>query len=464
MTKFSRLLTGAAGLVLLGACAHTQPHSHDHPHEPVLVHEIFSPGVSPVPDRIILNLTEDASTSMAVNWRTDTSVTGSVVQYALATHGPEFKEDVHEVRAYTEALSVQYQDEPQIDAHYHSAILTGLTPNTKYVYRVGDGVNWSEWFQFDTAGEQGEPFSFIYFGDAQNNIKSMWSRVIREAYATMPRVDFMLHAGDLINRHDRDLEWGEWFYAGGFIHGQVPSVMTPGNHEYGSGMELSPQWRPGFNLPKNGPVGVANLSETVYYVDYQDMRLISLDADMITDVEESAAIQAAWLDRVLSENDRKWTAVFLHKPFFSTRPGRVNPELLEIFKPIIEQHRVDIVLQGHDHGYARGMVYNIPEGVSTQEATSGTVYVVSVSGPKMYPVGDLDWSDRSATGTQLFQLIRVDGDTLSYEAYTATGALYDAFDLTKSDTGPNLLENRIPADVPERWIPDFEQPSVHRSE
>ena len=207
-----------------------------------------------------------------------------------------------------------------------------------------------------------------------------------------------------------------------------------------------------------------NLSETVYYVDYHDMRLISLDAEMIDETDGSAEIQAEWLDRVLTESDRKWSAVFIHFPFFSTRPGRHNPELVEIFKPIIDKHKVDIVLQGHDHGYARGMVYNIPEGLNMQEAESGTVYVVSVSGPKMYAVADLDWDERRATGTQLFQLIRVDGDTLSYEAYTATGALYDAFDLTKTADGPNTMTNRIPADFEERWIKDYDQPPVHRQD
>ncbi|MDN3596949.1 fibronectin type III domain-containing protein [Zunongwangia endophytica] len=67
-------------------------------------------------------------------------------------------------------------------------------PNTTYVYRVGNGEKnddyWSEWFQIKTAktGSE-EPFSFIYFGDAQNNIKSLWSRVIRSSYRKFPKVD-----------------------------------------------------------------------------------------------------------------------------------------------------------------------------------------------------------------------------------------------------------------------------------
>ena len=37
--------------------------------------------------------------------------------------------------------------------------------------------------------------SLIYFGDAQNDVKSMWSRVIRQAYGKFPEVDFLLACG-----------------------------------------------------------------------------------------------------------------------------------------------------------------------------------------------------------------------------------------------------------------------------
>jgi hypothetical protein len=93
----------------------------------------------------------------------------------------------------------------------------------------------------------------------------------------------MLHAGDLINRHDRDVEWGEWFYAGNFIHATVPSVMTPGNHEYSRDIKLSPQWRRQFNLPLNGPKG---LEETCYVVNYSNLKVISLDAELIDESPE----------------------------------------------------------------------------------------------------------------------------------------------------------------------------------
>jgi hypothetical protein len=90
------------------------------------------------------------------------------------------------------------------------------------------------------------------------------------------------------------------------------------------------------------------------------------------------------------------------------------------------------------------MVNNVPTGYQLKEKTSGTMYVVSVSGPKMYEVSDDKWMDRRAANTQLFQIITFEGDVLSYGAYTATGELYDAFDLIKSANAPNKLVNKIP--------------------
>ena len=40
------------------------------------------------------------------------------------------------------------------------------------------------------------------------------------------------------------------------------------------------------------------------------------------------------------------------------------------------------------------------------------------------------------------QVITVDHDTIRYQSYTATGDLYDAFDLIKNKKGPNTLVDR----------------------
>lgn len=411
-----------------------------------LVRVNYAPDLLPgkTPDRIILNLTEDPSTSMAVTWRTDTTVTRAIAQIIKAQPEPQIPKDVAEFVAKTEYLISSDDQESRINAYYHSVVFKALNPNTKYMYRVGDDKVWSEWYHFKTAAKKDAGFSFIYLGDVQNNIKAMGSRVIREAYATYPDAGFIIYAGDLINHSGSDGEWGELFYAGGFLHAMIPSAMTPGNHEYGKGMILDPHWEKQFTLPQNGPKG---LKERCFFVDYQDLRLISLDADMIDEFDWAKKAQQVWLDSILTHNSRKWTAVMLHYPFFSTKYSRDNPELRAAFGPILEKHKVDIVLAGHDHAYGRGMK-NIPSFTDTSE-TTGTMFVVSVSGPKMYDLADKSWMTRRARNNQMFQIISIQQDTLSFKAYTATRELYDAFDLIKQQGGKNKLIDKAP-EIPER--------------
>jgi hypothetical protein len=415
----------------------------DHPPRKVLDEELYRP--TPMPDRIILTWKGNPACSQAVTWRTDPSIARGVAQIAVAESGPGFVKKSQEVLAITSA----HQGDLGA-AHYHSVHFEDLQPATKYAYRVGDGVNWSEWFQFSTASDKPAPFSFIYFGDAQNGVREHWSRVIREAHGDAPKARFMIHAGDLINSGNRDAEWGEWFGAGAWLNAMVPSVPTPGNHEYPrdrskplTPSQLSHHWRPQFTLPENG---VQGLEETVYWLDYQGTRIISLNSN------EQQQRQVEWLDRVLSDNPNPWTVVTFHHPVFSTARGRDNPQIRALWKPVLDKHKVDLVLQGHDHTYARftqDAVQNVATGASAQSAEGGTIYVVSVSGPKMYNLDRRPTMRRAAEDTQLYQIISIDGNTLRYEARTATGELYDAFRLNKRRGQTNELVDEIP-NTPER--------------
>src|SRR5207249_7307 len=74
----------------------------------------------------------------------------------------------------------------------------------------------------------------------------------------------------------------------------------------------------------------------------------------------------------------------------------------------------------------------------------GTVYAVSVSGANMYPLGDDMRLNAAAQDKQLYQLVTIDGDRLRYEARTATGEVFDAFELRKrSDGSSELLDNGV---------------------
>lgn len=428
-----------AVLVLLVSTAYS------HTPEPIEEADLHRPLV--VPDRIVLTWTGDPATSQAVTWRTsvhEDSASTAVAELTLATqHGgygtiQGMRDSAIVLPATTETLETDLGS-----ASYHSVEFKGLLPETLYAYRVGDGANWSEWFQFRTASRQRKPFKFIYFGDAQNELKSHWSRVVRQAYKHASDARFIVHAGDLINTYNRDADWGEWFYAAGWINGMLPSIVAAGNHEYGAdelgARNLSAHWRPQFALPEHGPEG---LEESVYYIDYQGVRIVVLNSN------EQLEAQVAWLDGVLGDNPQNWTVLTFHHPVFSSADGRDNQELRALWQPIIDRHEVDLVLQGHDHTYARSR--NVRNGMSVRDDRSGTVYVVSVSGPKMYESSVHPLMRRIAEDTQLYQVIEIAGNELVYRAYMATGELYDAFNLTKQENGVNKLQEKMPRGARER--------------
>ena len=411
------------------------------------------------PDRIILTFHGAPPTNRAVTWRTDKSITKAVAQIAEAKVNSKFTDDAVSVEAATEAFDLgQYKGNSALVVHYHGAKFKNLKPNTQYVYRVGDGSkHWSEWIQFRTAKSSYAPTQFVYFGDAQNDVLDHWSRVIRMAYQTAPNASFAIHAGDLINKAHRDHEWAQWFKAGGFIHSQWTAIPAVGNHEFmligetplkgwswfKEKKKVSIQWRPQFTLPVEKDL-VPELHETVYTVDYQDIRVIVLNSN------DHLEQQTKYLEQKLKNCTAKWKIVTCHHSVFSPADGRNFQFARDHWKPLLDKYNVDLVLNGHDHTYARG---HVPVRTRDEKSASelGTVYVTSVSGPKQYALdpkqikaykSDGYQSDKTAEQTQFFQVITIEGNTLSYVAYTVMGDEYDRATIQKDfETGRKFLED-----------------------
>lgn len=379
-----------------------------------------------VPDRIILTWSNDPSTTQSVTWRTDTSVAEGWAEISPLGEGPKFIDRAGRVRAATEKVVTDLSE-----AHYHSATFTDLRPDTRYVYRVGDGSTWSPWYQFRTASATaGDPLEFLLFGDIQRGIESHWTRLVRTAVSHAPNARLAVYLGDIVEDWNRDGQWGEFFRAGALLHQTVSAFPTPGNHEYGE--TLTPNWRPQFTLPLNG---IPGHEEAVYYLDIQGVRFISLNSTHMSPE------QAQWLDEVLKSNLSKWTVVVLHYPIFPSVPDRDEPYQRDLILPVLEMHGVDLVLAGHDHVYARsGILCNS----NSSNPRAGAVYVNTVSGAKMYDIKAQPWMLRKAEDTQFFSVVRVNGDELTFETRTPSGALYDRFILRKVPGKQNLLINDIP--------------------
>lgn len=371
------------------------------------------------PHHIKLSWQTSPENSQSVSWRTRESVSENYLEYLPATPSPFFEPQISRIKAQSDSLT---SDDGLW--YYHSANITGLSPNTRYLYRVGKDEAWSAWAEFTTATGGQEPFKFLYFGDVQRDIYSGGSRAIRSAILDNADAKFMLFAGDMVHRGGLNKEnWNEFFPAGGWAFQYFPMLATPGNHEHliaRSGENLSPIWNLAFRFPENGPVGH---KEETYFVDYNNIRVISLNMCRYKYPEDRKEIYQ-WTEERLKEFDGDWLVVMQHYNMVSSARNRTPDIRFPEFKKLFEKYRVPLVLTGHEHLYARGrMESDFP------------VYVVSVAGPYQNAIRFDNWLERAGTSLQLYQEIVVKPDTLSYTSKTVLGDIYDAFIITKQSTG-----------------------------
>jgi hypothetical protein len=376
------------------------------------------------PQRVILNITQDPASSVAVTWRTLGDYPNSQVQITKASDWIELEKGALKINARKQEVVLRGAN----SVFHYSAVVSNLEPDILYAYRVGHDSIWSGWSQFRTAKAGQSPFTFVYFGDPQNNLVRYCSRVFHEAFRKSPEARFWLFVGDIIGEPQHDSLWSELFTSLGFIPTMIPFALVPGNHEYpnyedtGARREIVPLWRPHFTLPMNG---VKGLEETSYYFDYQGVRFIMLNG------EEKLDEQARWMESLLASNPNKWTIASLHHPLFSMGGNRDEYQTRDAFMSLFDKYGVDLVLAGHDHVYSRS--HKLRNGAVVPDSEKGTVYVVSVSGSKAYPLS-LKYKDlmiKIGEKVQLFQTISIDGNTLAYKSHTVTRALYDSFELKK---------------------------------
>ncbi len=181
MNDWFRIRISMSSIILLGFIAVVAA-AEDKVNPPI---DHYPPSL--LPDRIVLTWTGDPVHTQSVTWRTSTDAGKTVAQITVDDGGPNLEKTAKTVLGCAARLKTDSNE-----VLFHSVTFEGLAPNTRYAYRVGDEKHWSEWFQFQTASEQPEPFSFLYFGDAQNDLRSRWSRVVRAAYREAPKAAFMM--------------------------------------------------------------------------------------------------------------------------------------------------------------------------------------------------------------------------------------------------------------------------------
>jgi hypothetical protein len=124
-----------------------------------------------------------------------------------------------------------------------------------------------------------------------------------------------------------------------------------------------------FTVPSGGEAGgVPSYSKKYYSFNYSNIHVVVLCTEIYDD--SSFKAQKDWLEKDLENNHSEWLIACMHQPFHSggyhlsdeveTSRGR-----REAWLTLLEDHGVDLILQGHNHVYERSFLVDNLIGKTT---------------------------------------------------------------------------------------------------
>ena len=369
-------------------------------------------GADPTIKHVHLGLAADPRTTIAVTWRTvdDTTKAGKI----MFGTGGTFDRGV-------EGLTWAYREGVNNVGHVvriHEAHLCGLTADTEYSYQVvSDDRHVSPTYTFRTAPDiAATPDAEVVIatvGDSRGGYE-VWAQLVAELIERTP--DLIVFSGDAVTVGQAQVEWEEFFAAAEPLFSKVPVVSAHGNHELNSINFYSQFAMPG--------------DEENFSFDYGHAHLTVLN-DSPAQVGDVTGKIKDFLRRDLVSATTPWKIVNHHRPMYSasTRHGS-NLMLRSEWAPIIDQHKADLVLSGHDHDYERSKPMR--NGQAQASAADGTIYVVSGgAGAELYGNGmDPIHTERSAS-IHSAAVLRVRATMLQFDAFDEHGAAVDTFTIAK---------------------------------
>ena len=320
---------------------------------------------------------QDNSTSRTIMWQSDNSEADAVIEYRL--EGAEKSQTIGATdKAFTDDGSTTY---------IHEATLIGLTPNTKYEYRVGYGTDRrSDWYRLETAGAS--VYDVLIYPDSQSGDYSQWEEIVKSSALRNPRTALYISMGDLVDNGEHAYQWRTWLNSIKPLSANVPLATTLGNHEMYTldwKMREPYAYLNYFAVPPNGN---ERFNRRYYSYDFGDVHYVVLDTMLYESNHEDNHdthhpdlydVQIQWLRQDLTANTKKWTVVLMHRDPFQyafDRPGANRAVGFDdegvLFMPIFDEFNVDLVLSAHLHSYRnRGHVRNFDRDAS------GPLYILT---------------------------------------------------------------------------------------
>ena len=328
---------------------------------------------------------------------------------------------------------------------YNRVVVTGLEPNTTYYYTVEKNGVQTEVQEYKTGSF--ESVKILYVGDPQigaskgqtqgsdtlkadsgaantaaRNDAFAWNRTLEIASAQNPDLNFVISAGDQVNKTGQAKEEEYAGYLSASVLSGLPVATTIGNHD-----SLNPDYTYHFNNPNTTGYGETEAGGDYYY-SYGSGLFIVLNTNNYNVAEHEKTIQEA----VASDPDAAWRVVTIHQDIYGTGLDHSDTDgmiLRTQLTPIFDEYDIDVVLQGHDHTYSRSkLLYGDGQTHGTYE------FRLNEDG------SDYDWDNAYNTQTdEKIPLYPEEGDTAgtaAHDAFQADNGCY-----TIEDTTGNTVVN-----------------------
>ena len=374
--------------------------------------------VSSSPVHVLLTFGDAQPLSRNVSWQADSVLRPSWLELVCLADS-----DTIRVEAQGEVFRSRGGQ-----AAYYVARLRDLQAGTRYAYRAVTGEKVSPWYQFYTQSDSADQVSFLYVGDVQDSIGGEANRFLREALSRHPESEFLVCGGDLADG-PRQSCWDEAFRDIDSVAQAMPLLVVAGNHDYRKGVI---QWlERRFPLTFSYFLDAKIADNQVYTLNYGPVQFFLLDSNRELPY---LLTQRDWLKAQLEQSRARWKIVVLHHPLFSIRSKSRNLIQRWVFNDLLEDYGVDLVLQAHEHAYARMTAHEGGQAVTP-------VYTVSHCSPKNYEIYENDRYDKSITSSRFYQTVRISGDTLTLAAYEVYHhSLCDSLQIIKDKNNAKIIE------------------------
>jgi len=129
----------------------------------------------------------------------------------------------------------------------------------------------------------------------------------------------------------------------------VPFFAALGNHDYKKNANPEAQVRYAQRHRTKWQMPARYYTFTRVLDGGATIQFFALDTEALNKIEIMGAAQVEWLAAELAKSTAAWKIVFGHHPVFSNGEHGDTPAMQKYIRPLLEKHRVDFYLAGHDH-------------------------------------------------------------------------------------------------------------------